>query len=164
MAFTLAVVVSLAGIMSVLPSCSLDDGRGFLAGARGEEIRWKPSAPQIGDLVEVDVFVPGLPVQNGSESSGRLQDAGGTGPVPLSVQYTSGGVRLRWAFRMERPGDWFFSPLPEKSEPLALWTVATLAGDEDALKEIDAQAAWLNKKLPPAAPRSNVPPLSGAAP
>ncbi len=106
------------------------------------EIRWKPSVPIIGDLVSVE-----------SSAGVSLQGPDGSVILPLHAEFTDGGKKLFWSFRITQSGDW--SALTADVADAAgaapavqkLWTAASIAGKETELKTMDAQGLWSGKKV-----------------
>jgi hypothetical protein len=129
-------------VFPLLSACSRNAEWQSVDGARGERIRWTPSAPQIGDLVRVEVFIPS---RIADPSSGFLADSAGAAVTPLAEESAPGGISLYWSFRVTRSGTWFWATAEKKQ---TLWMAPTIAGDAKGIKMVDAQILWSGKKLP----------------
>lgn len=104
-----------------------------LSSPAGEKIRWKPVAPQLGDLIQLEV--------TGARSG--LWGPDGIQVLPVNYRFDKSGKKLFWSFRIKETGDWSWGTSDKAQK---LWSVATVAGDATEMKTIDAQSLWSGKK------------------
>lgn len=127
-------------IVATLSGCSASRKWQAWKSPEGVSLRWRPSSPQIGDLVSVEVFFPAANSGFGSDSALRGPDGAVIAAVDSSFVAT--GRKLRWSFRLTRPGDWTWGTAFDAQK---LWTVATVAGEASELKTLDSQALWTGR-------------------
>ena len=169
-------------VVSVLVSCapsSFVNGRdaGTLIGVTEVSVRWSPAKHAIGDVVHLEARLsPGSAKATRGSASGDANtviDANTSGAAsaddlvppngetiqPLSHDYGSGDVTVRWSFRVKAAGDY---TLGEKK----LFSVISVAGTSTELKKFDANGLWTGrieaaKAAQQAAPQSA--PANGSA-
>ena len=114
------------------------------------ELRWKPAAPQIGDLVEFEARISAAGT-TGSVAGSEASETGesvlcgpdGNSLAPLASDIQPDGSTIRWSFRITQAGDWTWKTAGQTQ---VLWSTATIAGNSDELKKLDAQYLWSGKK------------------
>lgn len=108
---------------------------------QGEQLRWKPVAPQIGDLVSMEAFIPEIETNASDENS--LWDASGIRIVPVLIDYLPDGRKIHYSFRITQKGTWLWGTSNKKQ---ILWAAQTIASDASEIKVLDAQGLWSGKK------------------
>ena len=109
---------------------------GTLIGITDLSVRWSPSKPAIGDLVHLEARLsPGVVGAANNVGAFDLNLPNGETIEPLSHDYGTGEVTVRWSFRVKAAGDY---ALGGKK----LFSAVSVAGDSTELKEFDANGLW----------------------
>jgi len=128
-------------VSSVLVSCAPSSfvnkrDAGTLIGVTGLSVNWSPAKPAIGDLVHLEARLStGAANTSGAASADDLVPPNGETIPPLSHDYGSGDVTVRWSFRVKAAGDF---TLGGKK----LFSVISVVGTSTELKKLNANGLW----------------------
>jgi hypothetical protein len=123
-------------------SCALQPAAKELTLPKGVTVRWTPSSPLMADLVQVQAEVPGEAEQPPAIQAGNREEPFPPLP-PIQTLRETGLTRYLWSFRITHPG-----PYTWALHGPVLWTVASVAGNAQELKKVDAQTLWSGKGTP----------------
>jgi len=146
--FFFPLLIALAAV-SVLASCAPSSfvnkrDSGTLIGVTNLSVRWSPAKPAIGDSVHLEARLSQSFVSASTANPvGTANSVGATDLVPpngetitpLSNDYRSGDVTVRWSFRVKAAGDYMLGGKK-------LFSVISVAGTSTELKKLDAAGLW----------------------
>ena len=159
--FSLPLLIAIATVLALF-SCapaSFVNQRdaGTIIGVTNLSVRWSPSKPAIGDAVHLEARLSTATASTATTAGtvGAANTAGTANTVgaantarsidlilpngetiaPLSQDYESGGVTIRWSFRVKAAGDYVLGKTK-------LFSIISVAGTSTELKKCDANGLW----------------------